>query len=101
MIKILRNRHETTLKTELKQRVFKIDFLHGFYMVPLSLLGLYVTRYYQEYVLYVIPALFFLYCLVDGSYRLFYNPVKKEAMKVLEREKYIANNFQSGSSRRR
>ena len=81
---------------ELRQRFFKFETLHACHMIPLSLLGMYVTVYHLEYVLHVIAAQIFTFTLVEGLRYLFYNPVKKEALKVLEREKYIANHFPNG-----
>lgn len=78
---------------EIEQRFLKFETLHALHMIPLSLLGMYVTIYHLEYVLHVIAAQIFTFTLVEGLRYLFYNPVKKEALKVLEREKYIANHF--------
>ena len=79
--------------SELCHRVFKYETLHGLYLVPLSLLGMYVTVFHLEYVLHVIAAIIFCCGLVEGLRMLFYNPIKKEALKVLRREQYIANHY--------
>ena len=75
---------------ELKQRLLKFETLHGLYLVPLSLIGLYVTVFHLEYVLHAIAAIIFMYGLIEGLRKICYNPIKKEAMKVIAREKYIA-----------
>ncbi len=79
--------------SEFKQRFFKFEALHGLYLVPLSMLGLYVTAFYPEYMIHTLAAIIFLYCFVEGLRKIFYNPVKKEALKVLRRDSYIANNY--------
>lgn len=79
--------------TELKQRFVKFETLHGLYLVPLSIIGLWVTFFHLEYVLHAIAGLIFCYGLIEGLRKIFYNPVKKEALKVLRRESYIANNL--------
>ena len=81
------------LSNEIGQRLLKFETLHGLYLVPLSIIGLYVTVFHLEYVLHALAAVIFCYAFVEGLRKIFYNPVKKEALKVLQRETYIANNF--------
>jgi hypothetical protein len=88
-----KSKKPTTFWTELKQRVLKFETLHGAYLVPLSLLGLYVTVFHLEYVLHALAAIIFCYGLVEGLRKICYNPIKKEALKVINREKYIANHI--------
>lgn len=76
--------------TDLKQRILKFETLHGLYLVPLSALGIYVTIFHLEYVLHALAAIIFCYGFVEGLRKIFYNPIKKEALKVIHREKYIA-----------
>lgn len=79
--------------SEFKQRFFKFDTLHAMYLVPLSLLGLYCTAFFPEWMIHVLAAIVFLFCFVEGLRRACSNPNKAEALKVLRRESYIANNF--------
>ncbi len=74
---------------EFKQRLLKFDTLHGVYLVPLSLIGLWVTIFHLEYVLHALAAIIFCYGFVEGLRKICYNPIKKEALKVINREKYI------------
>lgn len=79
-----------SLLTELKQRFVKFETLHGLYLVPLALIGLYVTLFHLEYVLHALAAIIFMYAFIEGLRKIFYNPVKKEALKVIRRNDYIA-----------
>lgn len=81
-----------SLFTEMKQRLIKFETLHGLYLVPLSIIGLYVTIFHLEYVLHALAAIIFCYGLIEGLRKICYNPVKKEALKVLRRAKYIDDN---------
>jgi hypothetical protein len=80
------------VKTELGQRLLKFEALHGLYLVPLSLAGMYVALFHLEYVLHALAAVVFTYGLVEGLRKLFYNPVKKAALEELAKQKYMANN---------
>lgn len=82
-----------SIKNEIKQRILKFDTLHGSYLVPLSIIGIYVTIFHLEYVLHALAAIIFFYCLVEGLRLIFYNPIKKDALKVMKREKYIIENL--------
>lgn len=75
--------------TEMKQRFIKFDTLHGLYLLPLSIIGLYVAIFHLEYVLHALAAIIFSYGLVESIRLIFYNPVKKEALKVVRRDHYI------------
>ena len=88
------------MKTELRQRLLKFETLHGAYLAPLSLVGMYVTLFHLEYVLHALAAVVFMYGFVEGLRLLCYNPVKKEALKVVEREKYIANHIETNHTGR-
>lgn len=83
------------LLADLKQRFMKFETLHGLYLVPLSIIGLWVTIFHLEYVLHALAAIVFCYGLIEGLRKIFYNPVKKEALKVVNREQYISTNLVS------
>lgn len=76
----------------------KFETLHGLYLVPLSLIGIYVTIFHLEYVLHAMAAVIFFYGLIEGLRKICYNPIKKEALKVLNREQYIAEKFTGKSN---
>lgn len=75
--------------TDFKDRFLKFETLHGLYMVPLGVLGLYVTFTHIQYVFQVLGALIFMYSIVEGLRMIGYNPIKKAAAIVAKREKYF------------
>ena len=76
--------------SDLKQRLLKFEAAHGLLMVIAAIVGLLVTFWHLEYVLHALAVLLFGITFFWGLYKIFYNPVKKEALKVIAREKYIA-----------
>lgn len=78
--------------SDLKQRFLKFDTLHGLYLVPLAMWALYDLIYFQEQ-LYIVQSITFVaYVTVEGLRKIFSNPVKREALKVVSRDEYIEKN---------
>lgn len=72
-----------------KDRFLKFETLHGIYMVPLGIVGLYVTFTHIQYIFQVIGTLIFMYAIIEGCRLIGYNPIKKAADIVEKREKYL------------
>lgn len=81
------------MKSSFQRRIIKLDFLHGVYQVPMGMAGMYVAIYHLEYILHAIGALIFFYAMIDGIHKLCYDPVKREALKVIRRDQYIQKNL--------
>ncbi len=78
-----------SLKQELKDRLLKFETLHGLYMVPLGIMGLWVLVFHFQYILHVLCALIFMYALIEGMRLIGYNPLKKAAAIAQKRLKYM------------
>lgn len=65
--------------TDLKQRLLKWETIHGLYFIPLGIVGIWITLFHLEYVIHALAALVFLYAIVEGVYKIFHNPIKKQA----------------------
>lgn len=98
-----------SIKTDLKQRFLKFEAVHGLYKIPLGGLLIYVGAINIPYLQAMLQLQFVLHDLaifigvksvVEGLHDVLHNPVKKEALKVINRDKYIANYLQSGCPRR-
>lgn len=74
---------------DFKDRFLKFETLHGLYMVPLGMVGLYVTFKAQQHIFDVIGCLIFGYAIVEGLRLIGYNPIKKAASIVEKRAKYL------------
>jgi len=92
-----------TILTELKQRVLKFETLHGLYKIPLGGVLIWVAKsdipYFGamleiQYSIHDIALFIGLKSLVEGLHDLCHNPIKKEVVKAIECEKYIANSLQ-------
>ncbi len=77
------------LKQELKDRLLKFETLHGLYMVPLGLVGLWVLVAHFQYILHVLCALVFMYAVIEGCRLIGYNPIKKAAAIYHKRMQYF------------
>lgn len=74
---------------EVKDRIFKIEFIHGTIKVPLGITLVICTYFWHQYMLYAAGYLIGIFAVVTGIYELCYNPVKKEAALVAKRVKYL------------
>ena len=77
----------------------KFDSIHGLYKIPLGVVLIWVAAVNIPYLAAMLEIQFSIHdiclivgvkSLVEGLHDLFHNPVKKEALKVLAREEYIA-----------
>ena len=74
---------------ELKQRLVKFETVKGVVILTTSLVGLYVVLFQLQYILQALGALLFVQAIIEGASLITYNPIRKEAKKVIAREKYI------------
>lgn len=75
--------------TDFKDRFLKFETLHGLYMVPIGVMGLYSTFKSQQHIFDFIGALIFGYAIIEGLRMIGYNPIKKAAAIAAKRAKYL------------
>lgn len=68
-----------SLWTEIKDRFFKFETIHGLYWIPTGIIGLYVVLFHIEYVIEVAAVWLFIFLILEGLYKLLHNPIKKQA----------------------
>ncbi len=63
---------------KIKKHLLNIGNFHGHYLVPLSLVGIYITIFHLEYVLHAMAAIIFSYAFFEGIRILAVNSKKRE-----------------------
>lgn len=66
------------IKMDIKERFLNFETAKGMYLVPAGLVTMFVSVYYQQYVIQSLGFLFGLYILSEGLRKIFVNRFKQE-----------------------
>lgn len=78
-----------SLWTELKDRFLKYETIHGIYWIPTGIIGIYVVIFHIEFAIEVAAIWLFLFLIIEGFYKLFHNPIKKQAAITRKTKDYM------------
>lgn len=84
------------IKMDIKERFFNYETVKGIYMLPVGLLGLYITWNYVQFILYAIGFAYFGYMTLEGSRKISVNRIKQQVVvrKLIEVRKEVNSNLE-------
>lgn len=84
----------TRFKQDFKERFLNFETAKGVYLVPASLIGLYISFFQQQYFIQGFGAIFFGYWFYEGLRKILVNRIKEGQAKhklAVEREELDSN----------
>lgn len=66
------------IKMDIKERFFNFETVKGAYLLPVGLLGLYITWNYVQFILYAIGFAYFGYMVLEGSRKISVNRIRQQ-----------------------
>lgn len=83
---------------ELKERFLKFEALHGLYWIPSGVAGIYTILFHMEFIFHVMGIWLCIFLILEGLYKLLYNPAKKKAAISRKADKYMKPKPPAGSA---